>query len=382
MNKNTAAAIIFSFVIGAGGGALGHKLLSDDNNDNGDSDIGRVISEMDEFLEGKGVTYDKTDENFAAIMNGYLSVYNDKYTYYYKNPEPGSKEAIARQVSSFPMAIGSGFGVEWQGDDLVFNYVEENGEAFKAGAQVGDSILSIDGVKKEDSDEKFPREFFGDDDSICHIVAERDGKTVEINMKRVYAEINDGTDAKKIGDVAYIRITGIDSTTELTACGEIDELGDFDSIIIDLRSNPGGDTVASINTAGRFIEGGYVTQYFYDGTSKEFPQETECKYRDKKIVVLTNEKTASAAEILTALLKQYGGAVQVGTNTFGKGIVQYDEHLSNDGFLHYTAGYYTVGEWECYQGVGLAPDVLVEMDSSLIGTDDDIQLSKALELLG
>ena len=69
-------------------------------------------------------------------------------------------------------------------------------------------------------------------------------------------------------------------------------------------------------------------------------------------------------------------------NTFGKGIYQYDETLSNGGVLHYTAGYYTVGDWECYQGTGIAPDIEVPMDSSLIGTDDDVQLKKCLDLLG
>ena len=59
-----------------------------------------------------------------------------------------------------------------------------------------------------------------------------------------------------------------------------------------------------------------------------------------------------------------------------------DITVSNGGVLHYTAGYYTVGDWECYQGTGIAPDVEVPMDSSLIGTDDDVQLKKCLELLG
>jgi len=100
------------------------------------------------------------------------------------------------------------------------------------------------------------------------------------------------------------------------------------------------------------------------------------------MVVITNEKTMSAAEILTALLKQYGEDVKlVGTKTYGKGIFQKEKELSNGGILRYTAGYITVGDWECYQGKGIEPDYEVEMDSSSIGSDDDIQLKKALKLL-
>ena len=104
------------------------------------------------------------------------------------------------------------------------------------------------------------------------------------------------------------------------------------------------------------------------------------KLTDAPVVLLTNEKTASAAEIFTALLKQYDDATIVGTNTFGKGIFQ-NVATFHRNVIHYTDGYFKVGDWDCWQGVGIAPDIDVEMDSALIGTSEDVQLQKALELL-
>ena len=100
---------------------------------------------------------------------------------------------------------------------------------------------------------------------------------------------------------------------------------------------------------------------------------------DVPIAVLINENTASAAEILTALLKQYGDATLVGMNTFGKGVYQ-NKGIFYGNSVRYTEGYYTVGDWEDYHGKGIKPDVEIDMDSDYIGTDKDIQLEKALEL--
>ena len=107
----------------------------------------------------------------------------------------------------------------------------------------------------------------------------------------------------------------------------------------------------------------------------------EPKLEGKKVVLLVNNNTASSAEIFTAALKQHIEVTIVGENTRGKGVYQIVNLLDNGDQFKYTAGTYTVGDWECYQGVGIAPDVEVPMDRELIGTDDDIQLKKALELL-
>ena len=91
--------------------------------------------------------------------------------------------------------------------------------------------------------------------------------------------------------------------------------------------------------------------------------------------------TASAGEMLTAIFKAYGNADIVGENTYGKGVFQ-TKAVIGRGMLNYTTGYMTVGDID-YRDTGIAPDIEIEMDynENIIGTDEDIQLQKALELL-
>ena len=381
MNRNTCAAVIFAFVIGSGAGALCMKLASAKEKKNDSLDIVSVISEMDSFLKDKGITYEDNIENTAKIMNGYLSVYDDIYTYYYNDYEPGSRESIALSFNGFPLAAACKFSVKWVGDDLVVRDVDEAGKAYACGLREGDIIASIDGTKREDSDEKYPRLMYGDDGTICHIVVDRDGELVDIELERENAEINDGVDTKMIGDVLYLRISRFDNTTDISVSGDIVNAGKFDKLIIDLRDNGGGDAQSTVDVAGHFVNQAYTTLYGYDGDVEVVKSNTTCDYNGIRIVVLVNDHTASSAETMTALLKQFGDTQIVGTNTFGKGIFQRSKRLSNGGILNYTAGYYTVGEWECYHKKGIEPDIEVEMDRALIGTDDDIQLQKALEIL-
>ena len=128
----------------------------------------------------------------------------------------------------------------------------------------------------------------------------------------------------------------------------------------------------------------YVTFYCYNGEVEKINTTADGDSIDANVIVIVNENTASAAEILSSYLKQQVNAIIVGTNTFGKGVFQQDAKLSNGGNLHYTAGYFTVGDWECWQGKGIAPDIEIAMDydENIIGTDEDIQLQKAIEILG
>lgn len=139
----------------------------------------------------------------------------------------------------------------------------------------------------------------------------------------------------------------------------------------------------AVQFADYFVGEASLQKNYYTGKTETLKTSDSSGDIDKPVVVLINEKTMSAAEIAAAFLKQYGKDVKlVGQKTFGKGIFQLEEELSDGGKLHYTAGTYTVGDWECYQGKGIEPDVAVEMDPSYIGTDKDVQLKKALELLG
>lgn len=154
--------------------------------------------------------------------------------------------------------------------------------------------------------------------------------------------------------------------------------------IIDLRENMGGYTDYCLNVLGYFIEPQTIGEYhYYNGKRTNLNVSGDKKTNDEKVVILVNENTMSAAEIFTASMKQfYDDTVIVGTKTFGKGTFQEFEPLPDNKQFRYTAGYYTVGNWQCYDGMGISPDIEVSMEYNpdIICTDDDIQLQAAYDL--
>ena len=159
-----------------------------------------------------------------------------------------------------------------------------------------------------------------------------------------------------------------------------------DGFIIDLRQNIGGMTDYSINLLSDFLSpvDNLEISYYYDGTTKTRNISKDSKKTSADVVILVNEKTASSAEIFTSAMKQFydGNVTIVGTKTKGKGTFQEFISLSDNEQIKYTAGKYTVGNWQCYDGVGISPDVEISMDyePEIICTDDDIQFQSALDL--
>lgn len=157
-----------------------------------------------------------------------------------------------------------------------------------------------------------------------------------------------------------------------------------DGFIIDLRENTGGMTDYCMGMLGYFIEPQIVGEsHYYSGDSKQM-KTAGTKKTSANAVILVNEQTASSAEIFTAAMKQFydGEVTIIGTQTRGKGSFQEFAYLSDDESFKYTAGTYTVGSWQCYDGVGISPDIEVSMDydSGITGTEEDIQLGAALDL--
>ena len=158
---------------------------------------------------------------------------------------------------------------------------------------------------------------------------------------------------------------------------------EFSSIILDLRNNGGGETEKTVEFVDEIIGDASMKLCYYNGNVEILQTHTDDKDINVPIIILVNGMSASSSEVVASFLKQYADATLIGTNTYGKGVFQKNEAVSN-GTLHYTAGYFTVGDWECWQDKGIAPDIEVQMDydENIIGTDKDIQLQKALEILG
>ncbi|MGN0579671.1 MAG: S41 family peptidase [Ruminococcus sp.] len=321
-----------------------------------------------------GLPENVTDEQ---VINAFLSLYGDKYTYY-KEVDLTTKESVVAEVNSSPTALGCGFEIDFnEEDEMFFSVVKEDMPASRQGIKEMDKVISIDDVPV--TEYAIAREIRGKQGTTVKLVIERDGVQRTIVFQR-YSDSHKAIkiENKMIGSVLYIDYNRIGDSTASTIMGILED-NEFNSVVFDLRENPGGEISIAVNLADLFIQKADVTLHYKNG-NKTVQSTTDKITYDVPIVLLVNEKTASSAEIFTALLRQYSETTIVGTTTFGKGLFQ-SYAVFNGSMLQYTAGYTTVGDWECWQGKGIAPDIEVEMDSSLIGTDEDIQLQKALEVL-
>ncbi len=186
------------------------------------------------------------------------------------------------------------------------------------------------------------------------------------------------------GNVLLAKINGFASVTSISFSEKVEPLiPDASGLIIDLRNNGGGEIGEENLISDLFLKTGVVHCFIDNEDDYDFVMGDSGNEYSLPIVILVNGKTASASEMMTALFMQnYENVTVVGTQTFGKGVFQDIQPLSNGDEIKYTNGYYTVGDWECYNEIGITPDIVLEMDESLIGTFGDTQLKKALELLG
>ena len=154
---------------------------------------------------------------------------------------------------------------------------------------------------------------------------------------------------------------------------------DISSLVLDLRNNKGGETGETVKFFDLFAPAGNQVVNKEEKSGKLWLYETtdDVKYRNLKIVVLVSEETLSSGEIIAAFFKDTGLGTVIGTQTGGKGVFQ--KKYFFDQFCD--SGYYYVNDLPNYDGVGITPDIVIEMDNELIDTEDDIQLKKAIEFL-
>jgi carboxyl-terminal processing protease len=183
--------------------------------------------------------------------------------------------------------------------------------------------------------------------------------------------------------IAYVDINtfGDNTTAELRSTLDTLLLENPSGMIIDLRNNGGGYLHTSVEVSSEFIDEGVVLYEQYgDGRRDVYDASGDGQATDLPIVVLVNEGSASASEILAGALQDYGRAKLVGVQSYGKGSVQIRFPLSNDQGV-------TIAKWltpkeRAIDGIGLTPDVYVECsECTLVNSDNDVQVQAAIQTL-
>lgn len=259
-----------------------------------------------------------------------------------------------------------------------------------AGIKSGDRIVKVDDI--EYSAEKMDiavSKMRGEPGTPVKITVMRDGENelLDFNILRANVKILSVESELLKDGLGYIRIVSFDENTADDFKEHLRnlDLQDIHGLIIDLRNNPGGLVNESIEIADMLL-GKETIIYTEDSKGNKQFYESDREKIDIPYVVLVNESSASASEILAAAIKDSGETNIIGTRTFGKGIIQRIQPLENGDGIKMTVAQYFSPKGHVIHGVGIEPNVIVEIDEKileggLLTKENDEQLKKAMELL-
>ena len=321
---------------------------------------------------------------YAGMMAGV----GDRYTYYLP------KEDLDRYMENSNGQFG-GVGIEvytTQTGEVTVSHVMEGQPAYEAGMQKGDIIIGVDGEDvrgKMVSDVATKIRGLKGTDVTVEVLRRTTGETLEFTMKRAVVVLESVKSRMIEGDIGYISISGFKENTYEQFSKELEELqaDGMKGLILDLRDNPGG-LVKSVYEIGEELlpEGTMV----YTLDNKENRKDLECdeEYLDIPLVVLINENSASASEILAGAVKDMDAGKLVGMQTFGKGLVQRLFTLPDGSGVNVTIQKYYTPNGTSIHGVGVAPDAEVQLPEeysttavSAIPVEEDTQLQKAIAVM-
>ncbi|NLV89850.1 MAG: S41 family peptidase [Tissierellia bacterium] len=297
----------------------------------------------------------------------------DPYSDYYTKEE-------AEDLYSSISGNFTGVGMYIEDKDGYINVVSpmKGQPAEKAGIKAGDLIIGVDDVDIKDMGvNKVSSMIKGPAETKVKLTVKRGEETLTFELVRKFIEINPVHYEIIEGNIGYIRLDDFSSS----ASREINKaLTDFNrkgikKLILDLRDNPGGLLNEAISIGQLLVPSGPIV-HVQEKSGNTLTYRSRLKETKYQLVVLVNENSASASEILAGAIKDRKAGVLVGTQTFGKALVQSLMPLTDGSMIKLTTAVYLTPNKTLINGVGIEPDYIVENDDL-----EDLQLEKAIELL-
>ncbi|MBF2056051.1 MAG: PDZ domain-containing protein [Cyanobacterium sp. T60_A2020_053] len=344
-----------------------------------------------EFLEKE---YSDQDQAYEAVRE-MLKRLEDPYTRF-MTPEEFKNMQI--DTSGELTGVGIQITQEEETKNIVVISPIEDTPAFEAGIIAQDVILKIDGKSTEGMDLNDAVSLIrGKPGTDVVLTIEREGKEMEFTLTRATIEIHPVKarviDNPSLGKVGYIRLVQFSSNAgkEMREAITMAEKENVSGYILDLRSNPGGLLYSSVEISRMWIDSGRIVTTVDRVGEVDAHRANGSALTDKPLVVLVDGGSASASEILSGALQDHERAIIVGTQTFGKGLVQSVRGLGDGSGLAVTIAKYLTPDGRDINKEGITPDEVYEMseaekevlmnDRQKVGTIDDAQFRKALEIL-
>lgn len=319
-----------------------------------------------------------------GAIKGMAASLKDPYTTYMNEDEYKKFN-----MSNSGVRIGIGVAITVQDDYVTISDIEEGKPAERAGLKVGDIITKVDGEDINGESSKAVTLISNTSKNSTILTILRDNETFDVEIEKEEIK-SDSVESEMISsDVGYIRLKNFneDSSTEfIDALTELKNNG-MKGLIFDLRSNGGGFLTEAENIASQFIPKDKVITTLNNKFNKEKTSLSKGGIaEDIPVVLLVNKNTASASEVVTGALRDYGIATIVGTNTYGKGVAQSTYKIrSTDGALKLTIDSFYTPNGENINKVGIKPDYEVELTEEDIkggySREVDPQYKKALDII-
>lgn len=323
----------------------------------------KALDEVRAIIQREALVPSGEESMTAGVVKGLLESLDDPYALYFDEQHYGY---FNEQNEGAFYGIGVTIS-ERDGQPYVVSVIEKT-PAEKAGLKPDDIIASIDGVKRDkwDLDEVVKRIRGAEGTKVkLGIVREDPEKPLEFTITRAKIDVPNIEKELVDGDIGYIRLYSFNDPAagDLREAFEELEAKGAEGFVLDLRDNPGGLLSSSVDVLSLFVKDGVaVSVEARVAELNETYRVSGETVTDAPLVVLINENSASASEIVAGGLQDYGRATLVGVTSFGKGSVQQIEELSFGGALKLTIAHYLTPKGRVIDKKGVVPEVEVKME--------------------
>ena len=327
------------------------------------------------------------EDMIEGAIKGYVSGVGDKYTQYLTKED---MESLMESTTGNYVGIGVYMVTSSEVNGVVIVGVMEDSPAEKAGIQVGDIVTKVDdvsyiGKKSEDVSNAIK----GQEGTNVKVTVMRDSEEQEMNITRSSIKVKTVGSQMLDTNIGYIKVASFDIGTASEFKDHYNKLKEQNpkALIIDLRSNGGGVVGEALSIADTMVEKGRTLLITTDKDGKEkIDKASENPIINIPVIVLVNESTASASEILASTLRDNCRYTIIGTKTYGKGVIQSIFTFKDGTGIKVTTKEYFSPNHNTINDVGIEPDIKVELDKEWKGYtsvpfENDNQLQRAIEEL-
>ena len=359
-------------------GHLGLTALTSGGNAEEQAKISTKMQELQSYID-RFYLFDYDEENVeSGIYKGMMAGLGDVYTNYYTPEEYAS---FMESSNGSYSGIGAMLSQDYNTGIITVVKVFEGSPAAEAGVQPDDLLYKVQGEEVTGMDLNLVvSDLKGEEGTDVEASFMRGTDVLDLTLTRRSIEVPT-VEYRLITDkIGYISISEFDDVTDDQFIAALDDLNSqgMENLIIDLRDNGGGLVDVTCDILDQLLpEGLIVYTEDKDGNREEETSDAE-HYFPGKMAVLVNGNSASASEIFAGAIKDYGVGTLIGTQTFGKGIVQSLFPLSDGSAIKVTVSRYYTPAGNNIHEVGITPDIILEKDTE---SEEDNQLQKAIDVL-